>query len=317
MSLLRTFFQRGISVKVVPHSHGQMRDLHLPYWLITLGGLAAVGVITGLVILGVNYAQKVVDENRLKELRERTVTQGSQLDYFDEQIDDLRRSLAQLEQQKQTLSGLHPTLSLEYPDVLETRAAEFNTSLPLEAIRSGAEAGKTAIKRLVERAKDLSSTLGDLEERLDRDAARQRFTPSVRPVDGEHCWITAGFGNRMSEFTGRNYFHRGIDITAPPGTPILAPADGTVTFADHEGNFGLKLIIDHGGYFVTVYAHLGRVYVHPGDAVYRGDVVATVGTTGRTLGPKLHYEVLKGGRNLDPARFFLPENDRVAVDGGG
>lgn len=316
MGLLYTFLHRGISIKVVPHSQGEMRDIHLPYWLITVGGLLVIGIIAGLVILGVNYAQKVVDENRLAELRGRTVTQEKQLDYFNDQIDDLQRSLAQLEQQKEVLAELHPTFSLEHPDVLEAHAGEFTSALPIEAILEGADSGKTAIMRLVERAKDLSAILADLEASLNNDAARQRFTPSIRPVDGEHCWVTAGFGNRMSEFTGRNYFHRGIDFTAPPGTPILSPADGTVTFADHEGNFGLKLVLDHGGYFETIYAHLGRVYVHTGDAVRRGDVIATVGTTGRTLGPKLHYEVLKGGRNLDPSNFFLPKSDMDAVGGG-
>ncbi len=306
MGLLHTFLHRGISLKIVPHSHGKMRDIRLPYWLVTVGTLLVIGIITGLVILGMNYAQKVVDENRLAELRGRTVTQEKQLDYFDEQIADLQYSLAQLEQLKEVLAELHPTISLEQPDVLEAHTGVFTSALPLEAILEGAESGKTAIMRLVERAKDLSAILADLEKRLDADAARQHFTPSIRPVDGEHCWVTAGFGNRLSEFTGRNYFHRGIDFTAPPGTPILSPSDGTVAFADHEGNFGLKLVLDHGGYFETVYAHLGRVYVHPGDVVRRGDVIATVGTTGRTLGPKLHYEVLKGGRNLDPARFFLP-----------
>jgi hypothetical protein len=187
MSFIHTFIHRGISVKVVPHSHGDVRDIRLPYWLITLGGLVAVAVITGLVILGVSYAQKVVDENRLAELRVRTKTQDEQLQYFDQEIGDLQRSLAQLEQKKEMLAELHPTLSLEHPDVLEDRLAAFESSLPLEAIQSGAESGKTAIGRLVERAGDLTGTLGDIESFLAADAARQRFTPSIRPVDGEHC----------------------------------------------------------------------------------------------------------------------------------
>ena len=300
---------RGISIKIIPHADAGVRDVHLPYWLLTLITLVGLGLIGGLIFLGVNFAQQVVDEDRLAMLQDQTADQGEQLTLFEEQIGKLEIGLATLDNYREQLDELHPYLSLDNPDLLEARAAEFTSSLNMDEIQAAGQAGRAAIDRLVERATKLHTSYDRIENNLQADQARLRFTPSIRPVEGEQCWITTAFGNQMSEFTGRSYFHRGIDFTAPTGTLILAPADGTVVYADHEGNFGLKLTIDHGGYYETVYTHLSRVYVQPGDVVTRAQLIAAVGTTGRTLGPKLHYEVLRGGRNLDPSRFFLPDQE--------
>jgi murein DD-endopeptidase MepM/ murein hydrolase activator NlpD len=101
--------------------------------------------------------------------------------------------------------------------------------------------------------------------------------------------------------------HRGIDIAAPAGTPILAPAPGTVRFAGAGSrSFGLVVELDHGGGFVTRFAHASRVLVRPGDQVHRGQLIALVGSTGLATGPHLHYEVLLHGRQLDPALFLPP-----------
>jgi murein DD-endopeptidase MepM/ murein hydrolase activator NlpD len=299
--------RRGITVKIVPHSEGQVRDRHLPYWLLLLIGLVAAAIITTLVVLGIRFAQQAVDEQRLLTLRERTVDQQEQLAMFQEQINKLESEVASLDELIERLQEINPNVDLQSPDILEALEQAFESSLPLEAVREGGAAGRQAIGRLVERARHLAEGLTAIEANLETDPALVRFTPSLRPVAGEDCYVTAGFGNRHSEYTGRTYFHRGIAITAPLGTPVLAPADGTVVSAEHEGNFGLKLIIDHGGYYRTVYTHLQRVYVQPGQQVTRAQPIATVGNTGRTFGPKLHYEVIKGGRNLNPARFFLPE----------
>lgn len=127
-------------------------------------------------------------------------------------------------------------------------------------------------------------------------------TPAIQPTKG---WITSTFGYRKSPFTGKREFHKGLDIANKAGTPILAPADGVVTFAGVKGFFGKLMIIDHGYGMVTRYAHIRKFLKQPGEAVKRGDIIAEVGSTGRTTGPHLHYEVLVSGAPVNPEKYIL------------
>ncbi len=137
--------------------------------------------------------------------------------------------------------------------------------------------------------------------------------PSIKPVNG---WTTSGFGTRVSPFTGEKSHHRGVDVAAPVGTPILSPADGVVIFSGAKVGFGNFVMIAHGYGIVTRYGHNAQNLVQPGQKVKRGDKIATVGMTGRTTGPHLHYEVWVNGRPANPKKFMLEKfnfsNDLLA-----
>jgi murein DD-endopeptidase MepM/ murein hydrolase activator NlpD len=128
-------------------------------------------------------------------------------------------------------------------------------------------------------------------------------TPSIWPVsDG---WLTSGFGNRISPFTGQIAMHKGIDIAARPNTPIVAPADGVVARAGPEGGYGNLIKIDHGFGMVTAYGHLAKIGVHVGQRVRRGQLIGYVGNTGLSTGPHLHYEVYINNSPVNPLRYIL------------
>jgi murein DD-endopeptidase MepM/ murein hydrolase activator NlpD len=127
-------------------------------------------------------------------------------------------------------------------------------------------------------------------------------TPSIRPTNG---WFSSGFGYRISPFTNHREFHKGLDIATRIGTPIIAPADGLVTFAAREGNFGKLITINHGYNILTRYGHLNKFRVRKGQHVKRGQVIGEVGDTGRCTGPHLHYEVLLNGIPVNPLRYIL------------
>ncbi len=127
-------------------------------------------------------------------------------------------------------------------------------------------------------------------------------TPSLWPVRG---WVTSGFGYRTSPWTGKRQFHAGLDISTRVGTPIVAPADGLVTFADSEGAYGRMLVINHGHGLVTRYGHLDTFKAKVGQKVKRGQMVATVGNSGRSTGPHLHYEILLSGVPANPRYYIL------------
>ncbi len=126
--------------------------------------------------------------------------------------------------------------------------------------------------------------------------------PSIWPVEG---FITSRFGSRSDPFTGRSEYHKGLDISARTGTPVHAPGKGVVIFSGVENGYGEIIRVQHGGGIITCYAHLSRRTVNEGRQVSRGDVIGYVGSTGRSSGPHLHYEIRLNGVNVDPLRYIL------------
>ncbi|MDY0109132.1 MAG: M23 family metallopeptidase [Candidatus Krumholzibacteria bacterium] len=135
-----------------------------------------------------------------------------------------------------------------------------------------------------------------------RQTVRDRI-PSIRPSD--IGWISSRFGIRRDPFTGQQAFHRGVDFSLPLGTPVRATADGIVATAEKQRGLGRLVKIDHGGGVVTVYGHLQEAKVAKGQRVTRGEVIALSGSSGRSTAPHLHYEVLVGGRAVNPLTYIL------------
>ncbi len=152
-------------------------------------------------------------------------------------------------------------------------------------------------------AGSLQASLGDMLEYF-RDAEQLlSSTPSLIPVPGAH--ITSLFGRRKDPIFHHLVMHKGLDLGARVGTNIIAPADGVVIFTGPRGNYGQTIVIDHGYGIQTHYAHLSAIHVKRGVHVQRGDLIANVGSTGKSTGPHLHYEVRRLGQPLDPTRFIL------------
>lgn len=127
--------------------------------------------------------------------------------------------------------------------------------------------------------------------------------PAIAPLEGQRE-ITAAFGPRIHPVLKDQRLHRGVDFKAPMGTPILATADGTITFAKEEHLYGLKVVIRHDEAFESLYAHLSELKVKAGDQVKKGMVIGLVGNSGASSGPHLHYEVLKDGKPVNPADYL-------------
>jgi len=127
-------------------------------------------------------------------------------------------------------------------------------------------------------------------------------TPAIRPCKG---WKTSNFGYRISPFTGRREFHKGFDIANRKGTPIVATADGVVSFAGKKGLLGNAVYIDHGHGMLTRFGHLDKITAKRGKPVKRGDKIATMGNTGRSTGPHVHYEIHLNGIPVNPEKYIL------------
>ncbi|MFM0040546.1 M23 family metallopeptidase [Paraburkholderia sediminicola] len=148
----------------------------------------------------------------------------------------------------------------------------------------------------------IAATLSALEQQTADHAIAYAAFPGRMPADGAR--FGSPFGNRTDPFTHRLSFHPGIDLVAKTGTPILAAAGGRVVFAGEKSGYGNAVEIDHGNGLVTRYGHASRIVVHVGDLVLPRQYVADVGSTGRSTGPHLHFEVLVNGAPVDPSAYL-------------
>ncbi|MEO6354213.1 MAG: M23 family metallopeptidase [Oxalobacteraceae bacterium] len=146
-----------------------------------------------------------------------------------------------------------------------------------------------------------------LESTLMADKIQAKLLPTIQPVKVNY--IASGFGVRFDPFNGRSSFHEGIDFPSPTGTPIVAAAGGVVIAAELHSDYGNMVEIDHGNDIVTRYAHASRLLVHVGDIVKRGQHVADIGSTGRSTGAHLHFEVRVKGVAQDPNKFLAAGAD--------
>jgi len=151
------------------------------------------------------------------------------------------------------------------------------------------------------REQELLETWGELSDRQNLLAA----IPSIKPIHGGY--YSSPFGYRYDPINGRPLLHAGIDIAAPWGTAVRAPADGVVSYVGYEGGYGNLVAIDHGYGVTTRYAHNSKILVHQGQPVKRWDIISIVGSTGHSTGSHVHYEVRVHGMPVDPQNYILQE----------
>ena len=149
-------------------------------------------------------------------------------------------------------------------------------------------------------------SLAKLVDFLEEQRLVMLSTPTIWPVRG---WVSSKFGFRTSPFSGRRVFHEGLDIAARYGIPVRSTAKGIVLYAGEKAGYGKIVTIDHGFGYMTRYGHNSSLTVKVGDRVEKGDVIAKVGSTGRSTGPHVHYEVLVNGIPVNPQKFIIDENE--------
>jgi len=263
-----------------------------------LGALAAISLY--LVNLhNINDYSKLAQKNRELE---------KQVSFFSQRMGDLHDRFATLQESNARVKvmanlavrpGAVGTVSLGGPDPL---AAELTvSSIDAERKLQLAEMHRELQRLEIGFARE-EGELKELSTHLKEQQTLLNFTPSVWPVRG---WISSHFGYRVSPFTGRRELHKGLDIVNRKGTPVVVTADGRVVFAGYKHGYGKMVIVDHGLDKLTKYGHLSKISVHSGDLLTRGQELGKVGSTGRSTGPHLHYEVVVNGKAVDPVDYLL------------
>jgi murein DD-endopeptidase MepM/ murein hydrolase activator NlpD len=237
------------------------------------------------------------------EIAQRERVMRDNLDAMAQRLGEMQAKLVKLESMNERVSGLAGVKPEEIKPVVQrtaaARGAEGGPYLPLQrpTLRQLGE----AIDQLDALADQHADLLTFVESRLFESRMLSLMVPNGKPVDGP---VSSGFGFREDPFTGRTALHSGLDFPADTGTPIKAAAGGMVVTSERHAAYGHMVEVDHGNGLVTRYAHASRLLARVGDLVRRGQVIAEVGSTGRSTGPHLHFEVLLNGRHQNPSKFL-------------
>ena len=203
------------------------------------------------------------------------------------------------------MGGASRALASATPGTTASAGATPSTGLPKPFLGRLGFGARPDIEGLIKRATALSANFRAVNDTLTLNFERLANTPSIMPTTG---WLSSHFTqSRFHPILHASRAHEGIDLAAPMGAPIIAPAAGRVISVANEPGYGRTFQIDHGSGIITRFAHCSRIIVHVGQVVTRGQPIATIGNSGLSTGPHLHYEVHVNGKPVDPLRFVLPD----------
>jgi murein DD-endopeptidase MepM/ murein hydrolase activator NlpD len=293
---------------VARDGEGQLRKIPIPlhYLYVFLAG-AVIGMFTITGMAG-SYARMLWKVSHFNQLRSETASlknRYSTLEKVALEKEIQVASLGSLANEVSTMYGLKsdPLLSTASSHTQFTEQQLATSIDQLYALKSTALSG--------------AATIGIADGTRGSSVAdwmRMAQAPTLWPVEG---FVTASFGERIDPFNGEGSFHSGIDISSSYGHPVIAPADGIVTFADNMSGYGRMITIDHGQGISTRYGHLSGFAVATGQTVHRGDIIGYVGLSGRSTGPHLHYEVRIHDAAVNPHKYLRTTFASVHTFAGG
>ncbi len=322
--------QRDLTLLLLSGETSPVRRVRLRRAWFKRGAIAAATVGAAFALATVDYIRLRMDAVDVERMRAETLKQREEVEALNGQVGSLVKefqSLREFERKVRVIANLPASVhEAHVPSPAGQGGADEGEGAddPEPASVANPSAGAPAdldsepprnadLSAALERIGKRASTLGAivptsregleelvarLEDRRDQLAA----TPSIWPANG---YVTSGYGNRISPFTGRLQFHAGIDIAAEFGTTIIAPANGVVSFVGRKGPLGKAVVIDHGFGLRTTFGHTDEIYVRIGQRVARGTKIASVGSTGRSTGPHVHYQVQVNGRTVDPSNYIF------------
>jgi len=287
--------QRYSTIVFVPHARAKFRKLKVSHrWLFIAAGfvVASFGLST---FFSVQYFANLTKGQKLQRLQEENQQLQVANEGFSRSVETLRSQLAQVEERTRKLAivaGISPIDAANQGGVGGIRTEEPIVENPF----------RDEIDKMTFQSRNLDSKLSFLEDRISQRNNLLSSTPSISPVRGI---LTDGFGGRRDPFTGEPASHTGVDISSSHGHPVRAPADAIVVKSKWEGGYGNVIYLSHGFGYSSRFGHLSKFAVKPGQKVKRGEVIGYVGSTGRSTGPHLHYEVRVNGRSVNPLEYVL------------
>lgn len=295
------------TIMVIPSNSSGTRRFSITRGMLSLLLFAFCSIIGTTLYLTQERISLAKHLAKLSPLKQQNQTQKELIEKFTAKLQSLDNNLIQLKQLEDQLRIMASLKSGKRKDDLGVGGVSKQT-LP-DDLEKLTPSEQRFIRRLNRQFQDIERRATEQEGAFKEllSAFRDKsvllaHTPSIWPVKG---WLSSSFGYRRSPFTNRREFHAGIDVVARVGTPILAPADGVVISTRRAGGFGKTVRIQHMQGIVTTYAHNSVNMVKVGQRVKRGDIIAKVGSTGRSTGPHLHYEVRINGVAVNPRLYIV------------
>ena len=250
---------------------------------------------------------RIAVESRVDEQRQEMVKTR---DYVRKHMDVLGRRIGSLQAQVSRINAVEQRIASVSGISLED--FQFDQDPPIGGSSAVADVDSQEVdieNAIVAIEKELSqreSEIAAVDFLLSRKSLESQQTPAGWPVKGG--WVSSSFGSRMHPMTGKKQFHRGVDIPGKLGAEVLAVADGVVTRSTKSGNYGWVIELDHGDSYTTLYSHNRRNLVSEGETVVKGQPIAEIGSTGRSTGPHVHFEVSKNKRHINPVKYLYKKS---------
>jgi murein DD-endopeptidase MepM/ murein hydrolase activator NlpD len=287
--------KRYSTIIFVPHARAKFRKLKVSHRLL----LSVASLVTSSLCLStffsVQYFTSLSQTHELSKLRHENKNLQVANEQFSKSVESLRTQLHTVEDRTRKLAIIAGINTLD-----ETATGGVGGTRQNEAM--AANPYRDDVDKMSFRSRTLERDLSVLEQKFVAQEQLLLSTPSVAPVRGI---LTDGFGGRSDPFTGEPGQHAGIDVSSAVGVPVRAPADGIVVKASWENGYGNVVYLSHGYGYSTRYGHLSGFGARPGQKVKRGDIVGYVGSTGRSTGPHLHYEVRVNNNAVNPLEYIL------------
>jgi murein DD-endopeptidase MepM/ murein hydrolase activator NlpD len=286
--------QRYSTIIFVPHARAKFRKLKVSHRLL----FSLVSIVTSSLCLStffsVQYFTSLSQTHELSKLRHENRDLQTANEQFSKSVESLRGQLRSVEDRTRKLAIYAGISSLD-----DSAQGGVGGLRPQDL---GNNPYRDDVDKMAFRSHRIESDLSILEQKLVAQSQLLASTPSIAPVRGI---LTDGFGGRSDPFTGEPGTHNAIDISSAVGQAVRAPADGIVVKAEWANGYGNVIYLSHGYGFSTRYGHLSAYAAKPGQHVKRGDIIAYVGSTGRSTGPHLHYEVRLNNTPVNPLEYIL------------
>jgi len=286
--------KRYSTIIFVPHARAKFRKLKVSHRLL----FSIISLVTSSLCLStffsVQYFTSLSQTHELSKLRRENRELQSANEQFGKSVESLRTQLRTVEDRTRKLAIIAGITTLDESSV--------GGSGGLRNDEIAASPYRDDIDKMTFRSHSLQKDLSVVEQKFVAQSQLLSSTPSIAPVRG---LLTDGFGGRSDPFTRERGNHQAIDISSNTGNPVRAPADGIVVKAEWANGYGNVVYLSHGYGYSTRYGHLSSFNVRPGQRVKRGDVIGAVGSTGRSTGPHLHYEVRVNNQPVNPLEYIL------------
>ncbi len=296
-------FKKKFTILFIPHQRGKVKETKVSATFLA-------SVLFGLLLLfGLNLflswdvATSALDKLKLSRLEKENKYLEAKLGNFNTTITSLKKQMTELIEKEKNVR-----MVFGLPDI-DAQIRELGVGGPASDQSATASAelkeidlSELELDKLLRQARFEKDNFDNIYSSLTQKKELLDHTPSILPTNG---YLSCGFGYRIDPFTGTRQMHSGVDLAADIGTPVYATAEGVVCSVERDAGLGRVIKINHEYGYLTVYGHLSQIGVRKGQAVKRGDLIGTVGNTGMTTGPHLHYEVHYQGHAQNPLKYIL------------